>query len=216
MTADVAEHAFDPFFTTKAVGKGSGLGLSMVYGFVTQSGGYVAIDSVVGRGTTVELYLPRDTTTDEDARADGLAGESALGRGEVVLVVEDDPSVRAFAIKILERLGYVARQAETAEAALEILRAYPRIDLLMTDVVLRGGMNGFDLASQVKQFRPDLPLLLVSGYTPDSFDDAREMKSTMNFIQKPFRIMELARAVRDALDTAELPVTPMGEVREIP
>jgi PAS domain S-box-containing protein len=216
MTADVAEHAFDPFFTTKAVGKGSGLGLSMVYGFVTQSGGHVAIDTVVGRGTTVELYLPRDTTTDEDTRDDGLSGESPLGRGEVVLVVEDDASVRAFAIKVLERLGYVVRQADTAEAALEILRAYPRIDLLMTDVVLRGGMNGFDLASQVKQFRPDLPLLLVSGYTPDSFDDAREMKSTMNFIQKPFRIMELARAVRAAIDTAELPVTPMGEVREIP
>ena len=216
MTIDVIERAIEPFFTTKAVGKGSGIGLSMVYGFVTQSGGHVAIDSVVGRGTTIELFLPRDTTTDEDTRAGEPAGEPPSGRGEVVLVVEDDPSVRALSVKTLEKLGYVARQSESAEAALEILRSYPRIDLLMTDVVLRGGMSGIDLAAELKQFRPDLPVLLISGYAPQSFEDDREPKSAMHFLQKPFRIMELAQAVRAALDTADLPVTPMGEVREIP
>jgi DNA-binding NtrC family response regulator len=138
-----------------------------------------------------------------------------LGRGEVVLVVEDDAAVRAFSVKILEKLGYVARQSETAEVALEILRSYPRIDLLMTDVVLRGGMSGIDLAKEVERFRPDLPVLLVSGYSPQSFEDDREPRPMRNFIQKPFRITELARAVRNSLDTAELPVTPMGEVREI-
>jgi PAS domain S-box-containing protein len=216
MTADVAEHAFEPFFTTKAVGKGSGLGLSMVYGFVKQSGGHLVIDSVVGRGTTIEVYLPRDTSTDRDANTLGAAGDPPMSRGEVVLVVEDDPSVRAFTVKILERLGYVVRQSETAEAALETLRSYPRIDLLMTDVILRGGMNGIDLTSQVEQFRSDLPVLLVSGYAPQSFENGRELKPTVNFIQKPFRIIELARAVRDALDAADVHVTPMGEVRKIP
>ena len=215
MTADIAEHAFEPFFTTKAVGTGSGLGLSMVYGFVTQSGGHVAIDSVVGRGTTIEMFLPRDSTTAGDAQVKERAGEPPLGRGEVVLVVEDDPSVRAFAVKILERLGYVARQSESAEAALEILRSYPRIDLLMTDVVLRGGMSGIDLAAELKQFRPDLPVLLISGYAQQSFEDDPERQSMMNFVQKPFRIIELAQAVRRSVDTADLPVTPMGEVREI-
>jgi PAS domain S-box-containing protein len=215
MTADVAEHAFEPFFTTKEVGKGSGLGLSMVYGFVQQSGGHVAIDSVVDRGTTIELYLPRDTSTDEDPRA-SEAGDSPPGRGEVVLVVEDDPSVRAFAVKILERLGYLARQSDSAEAALEILRSHPRIDLLMTDVVLRGGMSGVDLAAELEGFRPDLPVLLISGYAPQSFEDGRRPNSTMHFIQKPFRIAELARAVRRSLDTADVPATPMGEAREIP
>jgi signal transduction histidine kinase len=215
MTADVADQAFEPFFTTKAVGKGSGLGLSMVYGFVKQSAGHVVIDSVVDRGTTVELYLPRDVASDHGVNTDEPASDPPRGRGEVVLVVEDDCSVREFAVKVLERLGYVARQSESAEAALEILRSYPRIDLLMTDVVLRGGMSGIDLATQVEEFRPDLPMLLVSGYTPQSLDDGRDQKPMRNFIQKPFRIMEFARAVRDSLDTADLPVIPMGEVRGI-
>jgi CheY-like chemotaxis protein len=215
MAVDVAERVFEPFFTTKPVGKGSGLGLSMVYGFVAGSGGHVAIDSVVGRGTTVALYLPRGISNDQSANRDEPVSDLPLGRGEVVLVVEDDASVRAFAVKIVEKLGYVARQSETAEAALEILRSYPRIDLLMTDVVLRGGMSGIDLAKEVERFRPDLPVLLVSGYSPQSFEDDREPRPMRNFIQKPFRITELARAVRNSLDTAELPVTPMGEVREI-
>ena len=144
--------------------------------------GHVAIDSVVGRGTTIEMFLPRDSTTAGDAQAEERAGEPPLGRGEVVLVIEDDPSVRAFAVKILERLGYVARQSESAEAALEILRSYPRIDLLMSDLVLRGGMSGIDLAIEVAEFRSDLPVLLVSGYAPESFENSHEAKSRTSFV----------------------------------
>ena len=216
MTADVAEHAFEPLFTTKAVGKGSGLGLSMVYGFVTQSGGHVAIDSVVGRGTTIELYLPRDTTANAESRSDELAGDPPRGRSEAVLVVESDPSVRAFAVKILERLGYVARESETAEAALKIFRTNPPIDLLMVDVALPGGMNGIDLANEVGSFRPELPVLLVSGFALQDVEDNLNLDLKPNFIQKPFRIIELARAVRASIDTAKLPAKPMSKVREIP
>jgi CheY-like chemotaxis protein len=213
MTEEVAEHAVEPFFTTKEIGKGSGLGLSTVYGFVEQTGGHLIIDSIVDRGTTIALYLPRDTTTATGADADELHGETPLGRGEIILVVEDDPSVRAFAIKVLERLGYVTHQADSADAALEILRSYPRVDLLLTDVVLRGGMNGVGLAVEAAQFRPDLPVLLLSGYEPQSFEIDRETMRGMGFIAKPFRINELAQAVRESLDSTDLPATPMGEAR---
>ncbi len=191
MPPEVIERAFEPFFTTKDIGKGSGLGLSMVYGFVQQSGGQVTIDSEDGEGTTVRLYLPRADET--EAPEPAAAGRSQhRGRGQTILVVEDDANVRALAARVIEGLGYRVREAAYASAALEILAKRPEIELLFTDVVLPGGMSGADLAREARRMRPELHVLYASGYTKDAIVRHGRLDDGVELIEKPYRKETLA------------------------
>jgi PAS domain S-box-containing protein len=199
MAPEVRDHAFEPFFSTKAVGKGTGLGLAMVYGFVKQSGGHVTIYSEPGEGTTIKLYLPRSTAA---AAAEPEAARDAvpLSRGETVLVVEDDPDLRTLAVALLSGLGYQVMEAGTAAAALEQLASTTRVNLLLTDVVLPGGMNGRELAEAAARRAPGLQVLYMSGYTENAIVHHGRLDADAELLQKPFRRADLARAVRRALD----------------
>ncbi len=203
MPQDVIDQAFEPFFTTKDVGRGSGLGLSMVYGFVTQSKGHIEMRSEVGRGTTVEIYLPcgdDPAPSAQDARA--VEEESPRGRGERILVVEDSAPVRELSVTFLERLGYVTTAVGTGAAALEALEADPSVALLFTDVVLPGGMSGVELARQVHALVPGLPVLYVSGYAEAAANHRDRLDPSSNLLDKPFTEAQLARRVRATLDCA--------------
>ena len=198
MTEAVQARAFEPFFTTKETGHGTGLGLSQVYGFVRQSGGHVLIDSTPGRGTTVRLLLP---PTAQRAAAEPRAEAAPAGRtapiaGERVLVVEDDPAVRAVAVATLEALGYRVATAEDAPTALGRLEAGDRPDILFTDVVMPGGMDGRQLAARAKAMDPELPVLLTSGYA----DPAGEGEAgRLPFLAKPYTPDQLAARLREVL-----------------
>ena len=165
MDPATAAKAFEPFFTTKEIGKGTGLGLSQVYGFAKQAGGDARIISALGEGTTVELLIPRVETQAVLGAADPDCQPLHAGRGEVVLVVEDEPGVRDMAVESLQVLGYTTLACATARAALDHLRAGDRIDLLFSDVVMPGGISGFELAAEARRLRPNLKILLTSGYT---------------------------------------------------
>jgi signal transduction histidine kinase len=199
MPPNVLEHAFEPFFTTKDVGKGSGLGLSMVYGFVKQSGGDVTIESTPGRGTTVTLFLPKAQKALEETGSKKRQA-APRGRGETVLVVEDEPDVRAMAEAILRGLDYNVLTAKDARAGLALLEAEPAIDLLLSDVVLPGNMSGPDLGSRAGEIRPKVKLLFMSGYAEPRNRLRSELPEGCNLLDKPFRRIDLARAVRAALD----------------
>jgi len=199
MSRAVLKHAFEPFFTTKEVGAGSGLGLSMVYGFAKQSGGEVAIDTEEGRGTTVRLYLPRaEAATDNPERK--TSAKELIGRGETILVVEDDPDVRALAEVVLENLRYRVLTAEDGRTGLAALEKAPGVDLLLSDVVLPGGMSGPDLAEQVWRQSPDLKVLFMSGYVDTAIQHHSPLPKNSELLKKPFRKNELARKVRAVLD----------------
>jgi len=164
MSPEVLKRVFEPFFTTKEVGKGTGLGLSMIYGFVKQSGGHVAIYSEPGEGTSVKLYLPRATST--GAHVTAPPQEKAMPAGsETILVVEDDPDVRAYVASALGVLGYTILKAEDGPSALALMKENPDVDLLFTDVVLPGGMNGRELADEIEKLNSDIKVLFTSGYT---------------------------------------------------
>jgi PAS domain S-box-containing protein len=193
MPAEVLERVFEPFFTTKESGKGTGLGLSMIYGFVRQSGGDVTIESAPGEGTTVRLFLPRTEGQAWEA-APQRSGSTAPGHGETVLVVEDDADVRQVAVSTLESLGYRVRESESAEAALSALENGTQIDLLFSDVSMPGNLNGADLARMVHRLRPDMPILLTSGYV----DDAVEVEN-VELIPKPYAAEDLAQRIRSLL-----------------
>ena len=199
MSPEMAERAFDPFFTTKEVGKGSGLGLSMIYGFVKQSGGHVRIYSEEGEGTTVKIYLPRATHEVAPEPAAEAKPKAPEGRGEIVLVVEDDPEVRTLTIVLLQNLGYATLDAQSGLDALAISERARGIDLLLTDVVLPGGMNGRDLATEILSRRPGLPVLYMSGYTQDAVVHHGRLDEGVELLHKPFRKHELAAKVRHAL-----------------
>jgi CheY-like chemotaxis protein len=196
----VREHVFEPFFTTKAVGAGSGLGLSMVYGFVKQSGGHMTIYSEQGEGTTIKLYLPRSTETEAVDRKPAT-DEAPVARGETVLVVEDDPDVRTLAVTLLGSLGYQIMEAGTGAAALAQLGSTTRIDLMLTDVVLPGGMNGRELATEAERRAPGIKVLYMSGYTEDAIMHHGRLDADAELLQKPFRRADLAREVRRVLDS---------------
>ena len=167
MDPSTLERAFEPFFTTKEVGKGTGLGLSQVYGFVRQSAGHVKIYSEIGEGTTVKIYLPRyprGRGRRRDLRARSHRRECAIG-AETILVVEDDDALRAYTIETLRELGYRVIEAPNALAALDTLDRVPGIDLMFTDVVMPGGMNGRQLADEAVRRRPGLKVLFTTGYT---------------------------------------------------
>jgi len=203
MTPEVIEHAFEPFFTTKEVGKGSGLGLSMVYGFAKQSDGHVSIYSEQGLGTTVRIYLPR--AGGGPSLADVPESEEAAPRGhETILIAEDDPFVRSSVILRVEALGYRVVAAVNGKEALQRLRADPAIDMLFTDIVMPGGMSGWELADQARRIRPGLPVLFTSGYALETLVEQGRAQAQAVVLTKPYRKAELARRLRDAFAAASV------------
>src|SRR5262245_57255846 len=189
MAPEVAKRAFEPFFTTKSVGKGTGLGLSMVFGFVKQSGGHVSLYSEEGQGTTVRMYLPRAEES-EEAHASAAPVEAARGHGETVLVVEDDLLVRAYAVKQVESLGYRAVLAGDANEALSAIARGTEVDLLFTDVVMPGSMNGRQLAEEVIKRLPRCRVLFTSGYTQDAMVHHGRLDPGVLLLEKPYRRSE--------------------------
>jgi CheY-like chemotaxis protein len=200
MPPEVVDRAFEPFFTTKEVGKGSGLGLSMVYGFAKQSGGHVKIYSEVDHGTTVRLYLPRQSAAAAAATPAMPMQHDHPRGGEMILVVEDNADVRAFVVKQLHDLGYRVAEAKDGPSALSALADAMPIDLLLTDVIMPGGMTGRQLSDEATRRRPDLKTLFISGYTEDSIVHQGKLDPGVNFLSKPFRRRDLALKVREALD----------------
>ena len=205
MAPEVLERAFEPFFTTKETSKGSGLGLSMVYGLVKQSGGHVTIYSEPGRGTTVRLYLPRIHAETQATLEPPIANPSFEGHGEKILVVEDDVDVCLFAVKALHSLGYETCQAGDAKTALEILDTTPHIALLFTDIVLPGGMDGVHLATEAARRHPGLPILFTSGYTERMLVSGGELAEGVEVLAKPYRKAELGGKLRALLNRRAKP-----------
>jgi nitrogen-specific signal transduction histidine kinase/ActR/RegA family two-component response regulator len=193
--------AFDPFYTTKGVGKGTGLGLSMVYGFARQSRGHVKLYSEPGEGTTVRLYLPR-AAVEKPGAAVSVIPEPAVPVTEgqaLVLVVEDDVLVRRHVVAQLGSLGYRVLQAANGPEGLDLLRAHPDIDLLFTDVVMPGGMNGRELAEAARALRPGIKLLYTSGYTENAIVHQGRLDPGVQLLPKPYRKVELAAKVQAVL-----------------
>lgn len=194
MPAEVVERAFEPFFTTKAQGEGTGLGLSMVYGFAKQSLGHVKIESEIGIGTTVRLYLPRAPGETADAEYKDVEHSSArTGSDRTILVVEDNADVRGVTVTRLQEVGHCVLEADCAAAALEILSSDTPIDLLFTDVVMPGGVSGIELANRARDLRPDLKVLFTSGYDATLHPSG---SMTGEFLQKPYRDLDLSRALQ--------------------
>ncbi|MET0970286.1 MAG: ATP-binding protein [Tardiphaga sp.] len=204
--AAILSRVFDPFFTTKAIGKGTGLGLSMVFGFIKQSGGHIKIYSEEGYGTTVKLYLPRVDGTKAAVPPDSVT--NILGGQETVLVVEDDELVRRFVITNLVSLGYPTYTACSAAEALDMVAQGLAFDVLFTDVVLGPGLNGRQLAEQLSHVRPGVKILYTSGYTENAIVHQGRLDAGINLLTKPYRRADLAKALREVLDTV------MAEVRE--
>ncbi len=205
-----ANNVFEPFFTTKDVGKGSGLGLSMVYGFVKQSNGHIKIYSEAGLGTTVRIYLPQATGLAQPI-TDELASTSILeGGDETILVVEDDDLVRTFVVGQIQSLGYVALSAVNADAALVVINSAQTIDLLLTDMIMPGSMNGRQLSDAALRRRPSLSVLFTSGYTENTVIHYGRLDAGVLLLAKPYRKSDLARMIRSALgaDTKLQPPTP--------
>jgi PAS domain S-box-containing protein len=201
MAPEVAARVFEPFFTTKGEEKGTGLGLSMVYGFVKQSNGHVEIHSEVDRGTTVKIFLPR-AHQDETSKEPAVAGPLE-GRSEVILVVEDDDLVRASSVGMLRDLGYTCLHASDGAAALELLRAGAKVDLLFTDVVMPGPVRSRELANEAQRLKPGLPVLFTSGYTEDSIVHDGRLDAGVHLLSKPYAREELARKIRGLLARAQ-------------
>jgi nitrogen-specific signal transduction histidine kinase len=197
---DLLEKVFDPFFTTKEVGKGTGLGLSMVFGFVKQSGGHIKIYSEEGHGTTVRIYLPR--STGEGESASGLLSSGPVeGGSETVLVVEDDTLVRKYVVAQVASLGYATLEAANAADALKIIDAGAEVDLLFTDVIMPGTMNGRQLVDEALKRRPSLQTLFTSGYTENAILHHGRLDEGVLLLAKPYRKPELARMIRVALNS---------------
>jgi CheY-like chemotaxis protein len=197
MTPAVLERAFDPFFTTKEIGKGSGLGLSQVYGFAKTAGGHVKIYSELGIGTTVKLYLPKSSNRPVMPEIGPQTESLRPGTGhETILLVEDDEDVLAVAAESLRELGYRVLTAGNAAQGLEILRGDQPIDLLLSDVIMPGGMNGVQLAVEARRISPKLKVLLASGYTAAALSLEHGLPNNLDIVEKPFRHEELAKKLR--------------------
>ncbi len=200
MTPETQAHLFEPFFTPKARGKGTGLGLAIVHGIVHQAGGHLHIDSEVGRGTTVRICLPRHDVgpTVVGDRLD----PTPVGGTEVVLVVEDEPSVRALAVRTLQDHGYRVVVAQNGQQVRDLgVEEVGQLQLLVTDVVMPG-QNGREVAEELRRRRPGLPVLYMSGYAADAFADANPLDARSGFLAKPFTSPTLLRRVREVLDCA--------------
>lgn len=203
MPPDVQRKAFEPFFTTKEKHKGTGLGLSMVYGFLKQSGGHSRIYSEVGHGTSIKLYLPETDDTESTLTGKTIGKiHDCRGQQEWILVVEDDPNVRRMVVRVLKELNYLTIEADHAVAGLELLREQGNsIDLLFTDVVMRGGMSGIELAEEAARLHPDISILLTSGFSEQHIAGGTEYP----LLNKPYRKLQLAQAIRQSLTSTNSP-----------
>jgi len=199
MDSAVRDKAFEPFFTTKETGRGTGLGLSMIYGFAKQSGGHASIYSEPGKGTTVNLYLPRHRAADEPAEAGAADMLLDTGNGEVVLAVEDDARVRRLTVSRLKQLGYTVLEAGTGAEALEVLAANDGIDLLFSDLVMPGGMSGYELCARARALYPQIKALLTSGYAEELAESDKLASEQLKVLRKPYRLADLSKAVGEAL-----------------
>lgn len=203
MSPEIARQAFEPFFTTKDIGQGTGLGLSQVYGFIKQSGGHVKIYSEVGEGTTIKLYLPRYHCTGDVAETRSETREVPRGRGELVLVVEDDPDVRDYSVEVISDLGYSVLSAPDGATALRLLYSNREVSLLFTDVGLPGGMNGRQLADQALRRQPRLKVLYTTGYARNAIVHQGRLDPGVEVVFKPFAYSDLAMKIRHVLDNIE-------------
>jgi CheY-like chemotaxis protein len=194
----IIDKVFNPFFTSKGPGKGTGLGLSMVYGFMKQSAGHIKIYSEEGHGTTIKMYLPPGNGVSLAPEAVSVA--EIEGGHETILVVEDDRLVREYVLTQLRSLGYVTLEAGNAAEALTIVEAGHRFDLLFTDVIMPGSMNGRQLADAVYKQRPDVDVLFTSGYTENAIIHHGRLDSGVLLLAKPYRKSDLARMIRKAID----------------
>jgi PAS domain S-box-containing protein len=201
MSDEVVQRAFDPFYTTKPLGQGTGLGLSMIYGFAKQSGGQVRISSALGRGSTINLFLPRHSEQKQTAEnsADDFLSAPRAGAGETVLIVDDEPSVRMLVSEVLGELGYKAIESADGASALQVLRSDTRIDLLVTDVGLPGGMNGRQLADFGRTARPALKVLFITGYAEKAAMGVEGFDKGMAILTKPFAMDGLAARIKELL-----------------
>jgi PAS domain S-box-containing protein len=201
MPLEVMARVFEPFFTTKPIGEGTGLGLSMIYGFAQQSGGQVRIYSEVGQGTTVCIYLPRHYgEVAEDEATNAITDLPRSEQGETVLIVDDEPTVRMLVTDILEDLGYTAIEAGDSAAGLRILQSNVRIDLLITDVGLPGGMNGRQMADAARVVRPDLRVLFITGYAENAILGNGHLSPGMAVLTKPFAVESMAARIRSMIE----------------
>jgi PAS domain S-box-containing protein len=203
MSPQTIARAFDPFFTTKPEGRGTGLGLSQVHGFVKQSGGHVALYSEPGQGTTVKMYLPRNTAVDLSDRQDPPKPEEMAPSGETVLLVEDEPLVRMYGSEALGELGYVVLEASDGHEALRTLDAHPEITLLFTDVGLPGGMNGRRLAEEARARMPSLKVLFATGYAKDAVVHNGVLATGVELLEKPYTIESLAKKLKQMAATGK-------------
>jgi PAS domain S-box-containing protein len=203
MSAEVRRRVFEPFFTTKEVGKGTGLGLSMVFGFAKQSGGHVSIYSKEDEGTTVRIYLPRAKDTKKTEGSPVRSHKDRPTGDETVLVVEDDKAVRDYLVTVLGRLGYTVLEALDGAMALEVMAASGAIDLLLTDVILPGGMNGRDVAIAFRERYPTAGVIYSSGYTREILSRRGQLEQGVVLMNKPYQIQALAQRVREVLDGRE-------------
>jgi PAS domain S-box-containing protein len=200
MSPEILERVFEPFFTTKDVGHGSGLGLSMVYGFIKQSRGHVKVYSELGHGTSIKLYLPKSDDAVGTAVDASAKNDANLGGRETILIVEDEATVRQVAVRMLESLGYKVHQAEDGMAALDILRTIGKIDLLFTDLIMPNGLSGQELARKAREQRPGLNILYASGYSETFITRHGNFEPTGPLIGKPYRKQQLATVVRAIFD----------------
>jgi CheY-like chemotaxis protein len=200
MPKEIVERIFDPFFTTKPIGQGTGLGLSMIYGFVRQSGGQVRVYSEVGQGTTMCMYFPRFTgeLVEESTGEDGAVNET--GDGETVLVIDDEATVRMLVVEVLEEAGYRALEAEDGPSGLKILQSDARIDLLITDVGLPGGLNGRQVADAARRSRPELKVLFITGYAENAAVGNGHLEAGMSVVTKPFALADLAARISEMIE----------------
>jgi signal transduction histidine kinase len=198
MSPDVIAHAFEPFYTTKPLGQGTGLGLSMIYGFARQSGGQIRVYSELGKGTTMCLYLPRlDQNVAEDERPAAPSEGRPSGDGEVVLVIDDEPTIRMLIAEVLEELGYSIIEAWDGASGMRVLQSDVRIDLLITDVGLPNGMNGRQVADAARQMRSNLKVLFITGYAENAVIGNGHLDKGMQVIAKPFEMNALVRKIRE-------------------